>query len=158
MLLLGRFSHVWLFATLWTVPCQAPLSMGFLQARILEWFAMPSSKVSSWPKDWNWVFCGSCIVGGFFTTEPPGKTLVALDFICPVQAIHRDTLAFLNPNPERQERDSTWPAKIEHPSLGWLWWLKDTELLRSTPVLRGAVLRQGESRYWLSHCVQLSGY
>ena len=30
--------------TLWTVACQAPLSMGILQARILEWVAMPSSK------------------------------------------------------------------------------------------------------------------
>ena len=29
-------SHVQLFATLWTVACQAPLSMGFSQARILE--------------------------------------------------------------------------------------------------------------------------
>ena len=26
---LSCFSHVWLFATLWTVACQAPLSMGF---------------------------------------------------------------------------------------------------------------------------------
>ena len=26
---LSHFSHVWLFATLWTVACQAPLSMGF---------------------------------------------------------------------------------------------------------------------------------
>ena len=26
---LSRFSHVWLFATLWTVACQALLSMGF---------------------------------------------------------------------------------------------------------------------------------
>ena len=25
----SRFSRVWLFATLWTVACQAPLSMGF---------------------------------------------------------------------------------------------------------------------------------
>ena len=32
-------SHVWLFATSWTVACQAPLSMGILQARILEWVA-----------------------------------------------------------------------------------------------------------------------
>ena len=37
-------SHVQLFATLSTVTCQAPLSMGILQARILEWIAMPSSK------------------------------------------------------------------------------------------------------------------
>ena len=29
-------SHVQLFATPWTVACQAPLSMGFSQARILE--------------------------------------------------------------------------------------------------------------------------
>ena len=28
----------------WTVVCQAPLSMGILLARILEWVAMPSSK------------------------------------------------------------------------------------------------------------------
>ena len=29
-----------LFATPWTAACQAPLSMGILQARILEWVAM----------------------------------------------------------------------------------------------------------------------
>ena len=28
-------SRVWLFATPWTVVCQAPLSMGILQARLL---------------------------------------------------------------------------------------------------------------------------
>ena len=27
--MLSRFSHVQLFVTLWTVVCQAPLSMGF---------------------------------------------------------------------------------------------------------------------------------
>ena len=37
-------SHVRLFATPWTVACQAPLSMGILQARILVWVAMPSSR------------------------------------------------------------------------------------------------------------------
>ena len=36
-------SHVRLFVTPWTVACQAPLSMGILQARILEWVAIPSS-------------------------------------------------------------------------------------------------------------------
>ena len=30
------------FATLWTVACQAFLSMGILQVRILEWVTMPS--------------------------------------------------------------------------------------------------------------------
>ena len=43
-----------------------------LQARILEWLAMPSSRGSSWHKDWTLVSCVSCIAGRFFTTEPPG--------------------------------------------------------------------------------------
>ena len=33
--------------TPWTVACQAPLSMEILQARILEWAALPSSRFSS---------------------------------------------------------------------------------------------------------------
>ena len=37
--------------TPWTVDHQAPLSMGILQARIIEWVAMPSSKQSSLPRD-----------------------------------------------------------------------------------------------------------
>ena len=35
-------SRVRLFATAWTVTRQAPLSMGILQARNLDWVAMPS--------------------------------------------------------------------------------------------------------------------
>ena len=42
------FSHVQLFATLLSVALEAPLSVhGILQARILEWVAMPSSRGSS---------------------------------------------------------------------------------------------------------------
>ena len=59
-------SCVWLFATPWTVAHQAPLSMGILQARILEWVAMPSSRGSSQPRDWIQV---SCIAGWFFTVR-----------------------------------------------------------------------------------------
>ena len=35
----------------WTAAHQAPLSMGILQARILEWVAIPSSRGSSRPRD-----------------------------------------------------------------------------------------------------------
>ena len=52
------------FATPWTVACQASPSMGILQARILGWVAMPSSRASSQPRDQTWV---SRIIGGFFT-------------------------------------------------------------------------------------------
>ena len=40
------------------------------QARILEWIAISFSRGSSWPRDQTHV---SCLAGGFFTTEPPGK-------------------------------------------------------------------------------------
>ena len=56
--------------TPWTVSHQAALSMGILQARILECVAMPSSRGSSQPRDQTQV---SYIPGGFFTSEPPGK-------------------------------------------------------------------------------------
>ena len=49
-----------------------------LQARILEWVVMPSSKGSSQPRDWT-PSGGSCIAGGFFTTEPPWKTPIEHD-------------------------------------------------------------------------------
>ena len=45
---LCALSRIRLFATPWTVVQQAPLSMGWiLQARKLEWGAMPSSRGSS---------------------------------------------------------------------------------------------------------------
>ena len=41
---LSCFSHVWLFVSLWAVACQAPPSVEILQARRLEWVAMPFSR------------------------------------------------------------------------------------------------------------------
>ena len=51
-------SRVWLFVTAWTVACKA-----LLQARILEWVAVPFSRGSSQTRDWTQVFCTA---GGFF--------------------------------------------------------------------------------------------
>ena len=51
---------------------------GILQARILEWVAMPSSVRSFWPSDWNCVSCISCTAGRFFTAELPRWFLCAL--------------------------------------------------------------------------------
>ena len=52
--------------------CSLPGSSvhGILQARILEWVAMPSSRGSSRPRNWTHI---SCIADRFFTTESPGK-------------------------------------------------------------------------------------
>ena len=53
-----------LLATPWTIACQAPLSMEILQATVLEWVAMPSSRGSSQSRGRTQV---SFIAGGFFT-------------------------------------------------------------------------------------------
>ena len=58
--MLSRFSHVWHFVTPWTVAYQAPLSMGILQASILGWVAMPSSRGSSRPRDQTRICYVSC--------------------------------------------------------------------------------------------------
>ena len=50
-----------------------PSVHGILQARILEWVAISSSRGSSQPRNWTRISCVSCIAGRFFTTEPPGK-------------------------------------------------------------------------------------
>ena len=71
---LSHFSRVWLFATLWTVAHQAPFSIGILQARILEWVAMPSSRESSPSMVWTCVSYVSCSGRwGLLPLAPPGK-------------------------------------------------------------------------------------
>ena len=57
-------SSVWLSASPWTIARQAPRSTGILQASMLEWVAIPSSRGSSQPKDQTQV---SHIASGFFT-------------------------------------------------------------------------------------------
>ena len=57
-------SRVQLFVTPWSVACQASLSMGILQTRILEWVSSPSSRGSSHPRDGTQV---SHIASSFFT-------------------------------------------------------------------------------------------
>ena len=57
-------SCILLFVTLWIVAHQPPLTHGILQARILEWVAIPFSRRSLQPRDQIWV---SRITGRFFT-------------------------------------------------------------------------------------------
>ena len=60
------------FATPWTVAHEAPLSMGLLQARILEWVVILSSRGSSQPRDRTQV---SCTAGRFFTVRATREAL-----------------------------------------------------------------------------------
>ena len=61
-------SHVRLLVTPWALVHQAPLSVGILQARILEWMAMPSSMGSCRPKDLTHIPMSPAWAGKSFTT------------------------------------------------------------------------------------------
>ena len=80
-IVLYTLSRVLLFATWWTVARQAPLSVGILKARILGWAVISSARGASRPRDRTCVSFVSYRAGGFFTTEPPGKSSLALDNI-----------------------------------------------------------------------------
>ena len=55
--MLSHFSPVWLFMTLWIHNPPGFSVHGILQARILEWVAMPSSRGSSRLRDWTGISC-----------------------------------------------------------------------------------------------------
>ena len=73
--MLSGFSHVQLCVTLWTIALQAPLSTGILQARILEWVSMPSSRGSSQPRDGTHVKFPA-LAGGLFTSSTTWKAYI----------------------------------------------------------------------------------
>ena len=64
LLQLDKEHSIWFFVTSWTVAYKASLYMGTLQARILEWVSMTSSRGSSQPRDQTQV---SLTAGGVFT-------------------------------------------------------------------------------------------
>ena len=58
--------------------CSPPGSSihGISQTRIQKWVAISFSRGTSQPKERT---CISCLAGGFFITEPPGKPMVLVD-------------------------------------------------------------------------------
>ena len=75
--ILNRFSCVQLFATLWTVARQAPLSMEF--SRQQYWSVLPFPSLGDLPEP-GIKPVSPALAGGFFTTEAPGKSQIA-DYI-----------------------------------------------------------------------------
>ena len=58
--------------TPWTVPCQDPLSMGFPRQEYCS--GLPFLSLGDGPNQ-GIELTSSALVGGFFTTESPGKPL-----------------------------------------------------------------------------------
>ena len=75
-----RVSRVRLFETPWTVACQAPLSMKF--SRQEYWNGLPFPPPGDLP-DWGIEPvspAASTLTGRFFTTAPPGKPIIYVQF------------------------------------------------------------------------------
>ena len=68
--MLSCFSHVQLFATPWTIACQAPLSMGF--SRQEYWSGLPSPPPEDLPNP-GIKPVSPAMAGGFLPLAPRGK-------------------------------------------------------------------------------------
>ena len=66
-------SRVQLFATLWTVTCQAPLSVGFSRREYCSGLpCLPPENLPN-PRVRPTSLATPALAGGFFTIAPPGK-------------------------------------------------------------------------------------
>ena len=88
---LNRFSFVWLFATLWTVALQAPLSMGF--SRQEYWSELPCSPPGDLPDPGiePMSLISPAFAGRFFTTRGTWKAYIYKVERCKDTEIHTHT-------------------------------------------------------------------
>ena len=76
--------------------CSPPGSSvhGILQARILEWVAMPFSRGSSWPRDQTW---SPALQADSLPSEPPGKPpKIPNDPAVPLLGIYHEKITIQN--------------------------------------------------------------
>ena len=81
---------------------------GILQAKIVEWAAVPSSRESSWSRDQTHISWVSCIAGVFFTTELPGKP-ISTQYILAIKLIAAFSYSSLLPYSIVPSLGNLWP-------------------------------------------------
>ena len=117
---------------------------GILQARILEWEAIPFSRGSSWPRDWT---CISCTAGRFSTSwarwEAPNKwTKVTNWSSLRLSSVADTKMGHPDPCPMKQ----LWPQllgmlladSLQLPGLQMLPQMQGATLCKVSPLLRVA--------------------
>ena len=98
---------------------------GVLQARTLEWVAVPASRGSSWPRDRTCILCVSCTAGGLFTTEPPGKPMLRVLWLLSSHSLISDSLQPHELQYARLPCPSPSPRACSN-SCPWNWWCYPT--------------------------------
>ena len=95
-------SCVWFFATLWTVACQAPLSMEFSRQQYQSWLPFPA------PGKWKWNFSRSVV-----TLCDPTDCSLPGSFVHGIfQARVLEWVAISFSRGSSQPRDRTWVSHI----------------------------------------------
>ena len=107
-------SCVQLFATPWTVSLPASSVHGILQARILEWVAMPFSRGSFW------FSCGSCISSQIlyhWATREASHVISLLKTLQQLPSVHRTMfkILFLADSDSPVVSSSLWPSSLCFP-------------------------------------------
>ena len=69
------------FVTPWNCSLPGSSVHGILQARVLEWVAIPFCRGSSWLRDWTWVFCIACRFFTIWATREDPAREVLLQFL-----------------------------------------------------------------------------
>ena len=103
---------------------------GILQARVLKWVSVPSSRRSSQPKDQTWI---SCIAGGFFTVWTL-KSYWGLIFFFLTEVLtlyHAECIQWVSMEAGLSSFSSTYQSRAP------LWWRIDSlVLLRSACIFQ----------------------
>ena len=85
---LSCFSCVQLFATLWTVPRQAPLSMGFSRQEYQSGLPCPTPGYLPYPGIEPVSLVSPALAGGFFTTRPTWEAQVQSKYAINISCCH----------------------------------------------------------------------
>ena len=95
---LSRFSHVWLFATLWTVAHKAPLSVGFSRQEYWNGLPCPPSGDLSDSGIKPASLLSPALAGGFFTTCAAWESHPHTYTQCCALQFHFHYLIIISPN------------------------------------------------------------
>ena len=112
---LSCFSHVPLLATLWTVACQAPLSMGFSKQEYWSGLSCPSPGNLPNPGIEPVSLTSPALAGRFLTSVPPRKSSNA-DWrtLCKILDQDSSKLKKISKSTERQKQAQTREHKETH--------------------------------------------